>query len=116
MDENEDCEDPLTQAFDLNTTLEKRANDERELKKEYLKLSERCKTFATDLYNGCRSMKEITALLNINEEQLNLSRGRGLNKRSRARVVEKLRRAIESDHKEVGRRRKVGGRLVNNND
>ena len=94
--------DPLTQAFERNKEVKKRAEDEPELKKEYLKLSERCKTFATDLYNGCRSMKEITALLDIDEEKFSLSKGKKVDKESRANVVTKLRRAMESDHKEVG--------------
>ena len=102
MDEKEDNDDPLTQAFELNKKVEERAKNEQELKKEYLKLSEQCKTFATDLYNGCRSMKEITALLNIDEKEFNLSCGKKVKKESRASVVEKLRTAIDSDHKEVG--------------
>jgi hypothetical protein len=92
-------DDPLTQAFDLNTKLEKRASDEPELKKEYLKISERCKKFATDLYNGCQSMDEITALLDIASEKQSNSSCELCGKK----VVKKLRRAIESDHKEVGR-------------
>ena len=99
----------MSQAFDLNMKVTKRANDERVLHNEYLKLSERCKTFVIDLYNGCRSMKEIMALLGINEEHLNFSRGRGLKKECRASVVEKLRRAIECDHKELGEWRWVEG-------
>jgi DNA-directed RNA polymerase specialized sigma subunit len=102
LDEKEDDDDPLTQAFKLNKKVQDRAEGEQELKKEYLKLSEQCKTFATDLYNGCRSMKEITALLNIDEKQFDLSYGKKVNKESRAGVVEKLRIAIKSDHKEVG--------------
>ena len=95
-------EDPLTFAFYLNTEVQKRATDEPELKKEYLKLSERCKTFATDLYNGCRSMKEIMALLDIDEGQFDLSSNQKFDKDSRGKIVKGLRRAIESDHKEVG--------------
>ena len=94
--------DPLTFAFELNTKVLKRSTDEPELKKEYLKLSERCKTFATDLYNGCRSMTEIMALLDIDEEQFDLSSGKTVDKDSRRNLVKKLRTAIESDHKEVG--------------
>ena len=91
----------MTLAFELNTKVQKRAKDESELKKEYLQLSERCKTFATDLYNGCRSMKEIMALLDIDEGQFDLSWDKKVDKDSRSNVVKKLRRAIESDHKEV---------------
>lgn len=99
--DGEGSEDPLTFAFELNKKVQKRAMDEPELKKEYLRLSERCKTFATDLYNGCRSMKEIMALLDIDEGQFDLSWGKKVEKDSRSNVVKKLRRAIESDHKEV---------------
>ena len=93
--------DPLTQAFDLNTKLERRAMEEQELSKEYLKLSQRCKRFAVDLYNECRSMKEITALLNIDEKDYNLSSETNVEKRSRANIMKTFRSAIESDHKEV---------------
>ncbi|XP_028395064.1 short transient receptor potential channel 5-like [Dendronephthya gigantea] len=99
-DEKGTEDDPLTQAFDLNKEVEKQAMDELELKKEYLKLSERCKTFATDLYNGCRSMKEITALLDIDETKFNLSSSKKVDKNSRSSVVKKLRKAIESNHEE----------------
>ena len=89
-------------AFELNKKVLKRATDEPELKKEYLKLSNQCKTFATDLYNGCRSMKEIMALLDIDEEQFDLCSNKKTDKDSRNNVVKKLRTAIKSDHKEVG--------------
>lgn len=94
--------DPVTQAFELNTMLERRADEEPEFKKEYLKLSERCKRFSVDLYNECRSMEEITALLDIDEHQFNLSRRTRIKKESRANVMKIFRRAIKSDHKEVG--------------
>lgn len=93
--------DPLTQAFELNTKLERRANEEPELSKEYLNLSERCKRFGVDLYNECRSTKEITALLNIDEQDFNLSSGTKVKTKSRANVTKTFRSAIESDHKEV---------------
>ena len=86
----------------MNTKVRKRANDEPALKKEYLKLSERCKTFATDLYNGCRDNTEITALLGIDEKQLNPDCHKKLNKEIKAYVVGKLRDAIDSTHIEVG--------------
>ena len=92
-------EDPLAFAFELNKKVLKRATDEPELKKEYLKLSNQCKTFATDLYNGCRSMKEIMALLDIDEGQFDYKK---IDKDSRNNVVKKLRTAVKSDHKEVG--------------
>ena len=105
LDEKGTTDDPLTQAFKLNKDVQEQALIERELKKEYLKLSEICKTFATDLYNGCRSMKEIAALLDIDEKKLNElsnSNGKVDEVESRASVAKKIRIAIESDHKEVG--------------
>ena len=46
-------------------------------------------------------MKEIMALLDIDEGQFDLSWDKKVDKDSRSNVVKKLRRAIESDHKEV---------------
>ena len=87
----------------MNTKVRERASDEPELKKEYLKISERCKTFATDLYNGCQSMKEIATLLDIDEDKLIFDcHDKRLNGEERDCVVKKLRTAVKSGHIEVG--------------
>ncbi|CAB4026608.1 short transient receptor potential channel 5-like isoform X2, partial [Paramuricea clavata] len=92
-------DDPLTRAFDLNTKVRERASHEPELKKEYLKISERCKRFATDLYNGCQSMNEIASLLDIDEDKLiHDCRDKRLNGGNRDCVVKKLRTAVKSGH------------------
>ena len=86
----------------MNTKVRERASNEPELKKEYLKISERCKTFATDLYNGCQSMKEIATLLDIDEDKLiHDCHDKRLNGEERACVVKKLRTAVKSGHIEV---------------
>ena len=86
----------------MNTKVQKRASNEPELNKEYLKISERCKTFATDLYNGCQSMKEIATLLDIDEEKLIRDCDKRLDRGIRDCVVKTLRTAVKSGHIEVG--------------
>jgi hypothetical protein len=99
--EKGDDKDPLTQAFHLNKEVRQRAKDERELKKEYLKLSEECKTFATDLYNSCQSFEEFAALLGVDVEHFGLHCNEKMSETMRTSVVKNLRRAVDSEHIEV---------------
>ena len=77
----------MTYAYALNEKIQQRAKDEPEFKKEYLHLSERCKTFVTDLYKCCGNMDEILALLDIDKEEFE--------------GEEIFKKAIKNNHKEV---------------
>ena len=85
----------------MNKEVRQRAKDEREFKKEYLKLSEKCKTFATDLYNSCQSYEEFAALLDVDVKQFDLNCDEKMSETMRASVVDNLRRAVDSEHIEV---------------
>ena len=84
----------MTYAYALNEKIQQRAKDEPEFKKEYLHLSERCKTFVTDLYKCCGNMDEILALLDIDKEEFEGDNIRGT-------VKEIFKKAIKNNHKEV---------------
>ena len=57
--------DPVHRACVLNKELGDMAEQEYEFKEEYLKLSDECKEFAVALLNECRSMEEITCVMEV---------------------------------------------------
>ena len=108
--------DPLSQAFELNKKLQKRARDEPELRKEYMELSNKCKTFTTELSNACRDKEDLMALLDIdqkhfapiddenddeNDDEIDDENAK---KESCSEVVTSLKKAINSNDKEASKK------------
>jgi hypothetical protein len=91
----------LSQAFKLNTEVQERAERIPALRKEYLKLSERCKRFATDLHNSCKNIEEFAALLGIDIEEFRSDCDEKMRRHVRVDVARQLRRAVDSKHLEV---------------
>ncbi|XP_055899528.1 uncharacterized protein LOC106062840 isoform X1 [Biomphalaria glabrata] len=68
------CDDPIYAAFELSRSLQKLADREKEHKSEYRGLSEKCKNFAVDLLDQCRTNEEVMAALHGGTNTRNLSR------------------------------------------
>ncbi|XP_046844850.1 uncharacterized protein LOC124438702 [Xenia sp. Carnegie-2017] len=96
--------DPLSQAFELNKKLQKRARDEPELRKEYMELSDKCKTFTAELNSACRNKEDLMALLDIDQKHFapndDENDGENVKKESCSEVVTSLKKAINSNDKE----------------
>ncbi|RMX49199.1 hypothetical protein pdam_00005868 [Pocillopora damicornis] len=61
--------DPVHRACALSKELSHMAEREHEFRQEYLELSDGCKEFTVDLLNGCRSMKEIRCVMEMENEK-----------------------------------------------
>ncbi|GFR66227.1 short transient receptor potential channel 6 [Elysia marginata] len=68
------CDDPIHAAFELSRSLSKLAEREKEHKNEYRGLSEKCKNFAVDLLDQCRTHEEVMAALHGGTDTRDLMR------------------------------------------
>ncbi|XP_059163999.1 short transient receptor potential channel 6-like [Physella acuta] len=68
------CDDPIYAAFELSRSLQKLAEREKEHKSEYRGLSDKCKNFAVDLLDQCRTNEEVMSALHGGTNTRDLSR------------------------------------------
>ena len=91
----------MTRAFKLNEKVHEQAQKEPALRKEYLKLSEICKRFATDLHNSSKNTEELAALLGLDIEPFRQKCNEKMKKNARTDLAEQLKRAVDAKHLEV---------------